>query len=190
MAKFGKKKTWQKQTLRMQDNHTWRAPDGYKIVVLDRGLVSFNIPRDWVVGEKTEPFEMYDRAEPDDNARLSVSYWRLPPGVDWTGLPLTKLLDDATKEEKENVLERGEIAKVDRDDLEMVWMEQRFQDTKEPREAFSRFTVARDWNVAVLFTIDYWVDDAQKMRPVWAEIVRSLQLGRYIEDPTKGITLQ
>ncbi len=173
-------------SMRLKDNHTWKAPKGYKIVVLDRGAVSFNVPEKWEVG-KLEPFEMHDVAPPKDNVRLGVTFWRTPPGVDWTGLPLAKLLADSTEGSELEILARGEIARHSRTDLEIVWMENRFLDPIEKREAFSRIALARGWDVHVLITLDYWVDESEKHRPAWHEVINSLQLGRYIEDPTKGI---
>jgi len=70
-----------------------------------------------------------------------------------------------------------------------VWTEHRFLDPVEKREAHSRIATARGWDVQVLITFDFWVDDAANMRPVWNEVLRSLQLGRTIEDPTKGAVL-
>jgi hypothetical protein len=185
-----KKKQFVKTTLKMKDNHTWKAPAGYKIVVLDRGVVSFNIPVEWVVA-KTEPnFEMNDKAPPDDDARVSVSFWRTPPGIDWSGLPLLPLLADATKESRANdILDQGEIIRSPRSDIELVWREQRFVDPVEKREAYTRVAVARGFDVQALITSDFWVSDQERLVPIWAEILNSLQLGRYIEDPTKGIPL-
>jgi hypothetical protein len=182
------RKPFDKQTLRLQKNHTWKAPDGYKIVVLERGAVSFNVPEGWFLA-KLEPVELYDREPPDDDARISVSYWRLPPGVDWTGLPLDAMLADATKDGTLQVLERGELVKSTRSDIELVWSEHHFMDPQENREAYSRVALARGFNIQVLITADFWVDDLAKLKPVWAEVLRSLQLGRVIADPTKGVTL-
>lgn len=175
----------QKQTLRLKDNHTWKAPDGYKIVVIERGLVSFNVPQSWHVA-KLEPFELNDKAPPNDDARLTTSFWRLPPGVDWSGLPLVPLLAKATEGSDLEILERSDIFPTPRTDLEMIWTEHRFMDPVEKREAYTRIMVARGWDVQVLITFDFWVIQAKKFRPVWDEVLRSLQLGRYVEDPTKG----
>ncbi|MEO8606602.1 MAG: hypothetical protein ABI690_01870 [Chloroflexota bacterium] len=185
--KFKKQPQYQKKTLRMKDNHTWKAPPGYKIVVLDRGAVSFNVPTSWVVA-KTEPFEMNDAEPPDDDARLTISFWRFPSTIDWTGLPLAPLLEQSTTEveNKHKVLEQGPVMKSPRTDLELVWRQERFQDPVEPREAFTRIAVARGWGIHTLITFDYWVDDARRFKHVWDEAIRSLQLGRLIEDPTRG----
>ena len=185
------KGNFQKSTFRLKQNHSWKAPKGYKIVVLDRGAVSFNIPEAWVVGS-TEPFEVYDREPPEDETRLSTSFWRTPPGIDWSGLPLDDLMRKATVNlhKDDDVLSHSDVFTSLRTDLELVWAEQHFIDPNEKREAITRVAMARGWDVQVLITCDFWVDDAEQIVPVWDEVLRSLQLGRTIEDPTKGVTLQ
>jgi hypothetical protein len=184
-----KKQPLQKQTLRLKDNHTWKAPKGYKIVVLDRGKVSFNVPEAWHLEQMEPHIELYDKAPPDDNSRLSVSTWQTPPGIDWSGLPLDDLLQKSTDGSELEILERGKITRSSRGDIELVWTEHRFFDKPEQREAFSRIAIARGFDVHALFTLDYWVDDSPQIRPIWNKIIQSIQLGRYIEDPTKGETL-
>ncbi|MBX3061340.1 MAG: hypothetical protein KF726_00090 [Anaerolineae bacterium] len=173
-------------------NHAWKAPAGYKIMVLDRGTVSFNIPQDWILA-KLEPVEIHDGEPPNDNARISVSFWHLPPGVDWSGLPLTKLLTDSLQGGSQStikMLERGKISEANRDSMELVWTQSRFLDLPQNREAYSRVAMMRGFNVAVLISFDFWVDDAKKLQPVWDELLRSINLGRSVADPTKGIVLQ
>lgn len=174
--------------LRLQDNHTWKSPPGFKIVVMDRGAVSFNIPENWVITEY-EPFTLRDAHPPDDEAGVQITMWRFPPGIDWTGLPLDKLLTDAMKGTDKDVLEKTPIGRLARTDIEIVWTEHRFIDEKEKREAYSRFSFARGFDVQALFTFSFWVTDAGWCRPIWEEMMRSLQLGRVIQDPTKGETL-
>ncbi|MBZ0281164.1 MAG: hypothetical protein K8L97_10515 [Anaerolineae bacterium] len=182
------KKRMETGKLRLQDKHTWKAPNGYKIVVIDRGAVSFNIPQDWVVA-KLEPFELNDRLPPHDDARISTSFWRLPPGVDWSGLPLAPLLTKSVEGSSMEILARGGVIKSTRTDIELVWTEHRFIDPKEKREAFSRFALARGFDVQAFISCDFWVDDALRLHPIWDEVLRSLQLGRVIQDPTKGAVL-
>lgn len=177
------------QRHRLKDNHTWTAPKGYKILVLDRGAVSFNFPETWLLAKMEPNVELNDAAPPNDNSRLSVSFWRTPPGIDWTELPLEPLLLQSTQGSDLDILERSGIFKSDRTDLEMVWTQHRFMDPKEHREAYSRIALARGWDIHVLMTCDFWVDDLDKIKPVWDEALRSLQLGRKIADPTKGATL-
>jgi hypothetical protein len=183
------KKLPPKQTLRLHDNHTWKAPDGYKIFVMDRGAVSFNIPETWVLAKIEPNVEFNDCEPPDDEARLSVSMWRTPPGIDWTGLPLGELLQKSAEGGTVKILSRSGIIKSMRTDLEMVWTEHKFRDPKEKREAFTRIAIARGWDVHVLITVDFWVDDLARIEPMWEEVLRSIQLGRVIEDPTRGVTL-
>jgi hypothetical protein len=49
--------------------------------------------------------------------------------------------------------------------------------------------LARGWDIQVFMTLDFWVEDAGLLAPVWDELLRSLQLGRSIEDPTRGAVL-
>lgn len=186
--KYKPKKTFTKATGRLADNHTWKAPPGYKIIVIDRGAASFNFPAKWIV-KGFEPLEIHDADPPNDNARLMVTIWKFPSHVDYTDLPLVGLLAQATSQTEREMISKSEIFQPKRDDLQIAWVEHRFIDTVEPREAFSRIAVVRYLGIHLLITFDYWVDDARKMTPVWDELLRSLQMGRYIADPLKGETL-
>src|ERR1700712_3409332 len=121
--KYKPKKLPKATTMRLKDDHTWKAPDGYKIVVIDRGLVSFNIPQSWVVTDM-EPFTVRDAPVPDDKAGLQVTAFRLPHNVDWSGLPLAPLLlQAASNPQTYQVLTRSELIRDARTDLELVWIE-------------------------------------------------------------------
>lgn len=180
---------WEKRTLKLKNKHSWKAPPGYSIFAADRGAVRLNYPHGWAVVPADDCIQFCDKQPPNDNCRLAVSYLRLPP-VDLSGLPLTKLLPGAMQSsESRQVLLRGEPVSVQRDDIEILWAELRFVDTKEHREAFSRIAMARGSNLQALITFDYWVEDAARLEAVWNEVMRSVQLGRYIEDPTEGDVL-
>lgn len=174
--------------LQLKPDHTWKAPPGYKVLVLDRGAVSFNIPENWLI-HKMEPLELHNAPPPDDDARISVTFWKMPPGIDWSGLPIDRLLEQSVQGTEREILSKTPIKRLPRTDIEVVWTEHRFIDTVEPREAYTRITVARGFDIHILITMDYWVDDAARFRPVWEEVIRSLQLGRIINDPTRGETL-
>jgi hypothetical protein len=183
------KQKWQKSEMRLADNHTWSAPKGYTIFVADRGAVSFNFPETWLL-KKFEPIEIHDGEPPNDNARISMSFWRTPPGVDWTGLPLAPMLRQAvTTGRKLEILHTSDVHTYPRQDIELVWIEQMFMDPVEKREAFSRNLIARGFDVQTLITFDYWMNHAPLMTPHWDEILRSLQLGRVIKNPLKGTNL-
>jgi hypothetical protein len=180
------KAQWAEQTLKLKNRHSWKAPPGCNIFVADRGAVRFNYPHGWAVVPADDCIQLCDKQPPNDNCRLAVSYLRLPP-VDLSGLPLAKLLPAAMQSsENRQVLQRGEPVSVQRDEVEILWAELRFVDTKEQREAFSRIALARGSNLQALITFDYWVEDAQRLEPVWDEVMRSVELGRDIDDPTAG----
>lgn len=178
------------KTFKLKENHSWKAPAGFKIVVLDRGAVSFNIPEKWFVA-KTEPFEIHNAVPPDDDVRISVTFFRTQAGIDWSGLPANALLEHSLKDVADrDTLGTTTITRIARSDIEVVWAEQRFIDPVEkPREAFTRVTLARGFDIHAIISFDYWVNQAAQYRPVWSELVRSLRIGRVIADPLKGETL-
>ncbi len=183
-----KKPRWSKQTLPLKSSHTWKAPPGYQVFVADRGAVRFNFPRAWVVEPEADCIALYDQKPPKDDCRLAVSYLRLPP-VDWSGLPLAELIAELVKDDHRPVLARGKIMAVPREGLELAWTEVRFMDPQEKREAFSRLALARGSKLQALITFDYWAEDARRLTPVWDEVMRSVELGRYVTDPTAGDVL-
>jgi hypothetical protein len=176
---------WHKQVLKLQKDHGWKAKPGYKIFVAGRGAVRFDYPAHWVVIPDTISVKFHDREPPDDDCRLEVSYLHLPPGVDFSGLPLTKLLDEALKGDTRGIFDRGNIVKVERPDLELVWRELFFMDPVEKRLACTRACMARGSGVQPFITLDFWLDQTDRIVPVWDEVLRSLQLGQYVEDPTR-----
>jgi len=182
------KPRWEKQTLSLNDHHTWKAPPGYSIFAADRGAVRFNFPHSWVIVPASDCIELYDQQPPDDNCRLAVSYLHLPP-IDWSGLPLAQLIATLIEEDRREVLAREEIVNVPRADLEVAWTGIRFMDSQEHREAFSRVALARGWNLQALITFDFWAEDAARWGPVWDEVMRSVELGRYVDNPTIGDVL-
>ena len=187
--KYKPKKTFKQTTHQLADNHTWRAPSGYKIFVIDRGAASFNIPADWFM-KQIEPLELLDKEPPDDNARIMVTFWRLPPNIDWTGLPLSQLLDVSTKDSQHERIAQGNIVQPKRQDgIELVWREDRFLDPGENREAYTRIALARGFGAALLITCDCWPEDRTRISPHWNELLRSIQMGRVIADPLKGEVL-
>ena len=175
------------KTMKMREDHTWRCKPGNTIFVADRGAVRFDIPRDWSVVVDGGPAKIYDKAPPDDNCVLQLSIFHLPPGIDWTELPIDKMLYDATSDDRDGtVLTRGDVIYKRRRDLEYAWRESRFMDPEEERPAYSRTCVARGSNIQPLITFEFWPEDRERLVPVWDEVVRSLRLGQYVKDPTRG----
>jgi hypothetical protein len=184
-----RKSSYKQEVVKLKANHSWNAPKGYKIFIADRGAVSFNIPEKWFIAKFEPHLEIHDAKPPHDDARISVSFWKFPPGIDWTGLPLIPLLKQSIEGSEMEIIEEGEVISVARDDIEAVWIERKFIDPVEKRDAYTRILMARGFDVQVLITSDFWADDTKRLHPIWDEVVRSLQLGRVIEDPTKGPTL-
>lgn len=184
---------WERQQLRLRQNHGWKTKRGCQIIVVDRGAVRIDVPKSWVMTFETDESSgrttlvLTDRPSPKDDCRLQVTALYTPPGIDWSDLSLTQLLEHATSGPDENeVLGRSLAVHEQRRDLELVWIETRFIDPGEKREARSRTCLARRDEVHALLTLDYWPEDGRRFLPIWIEIMRSLRLGEYVEDPTRG----
>jgi hypothetical protein len=177
---------WRKSTHRLNKDHQWRAKPGYNVFVADRGAVRFDIPRDWVIIPGPDAIKFYDRQPPDDDCILQMTLMRLNPEIDWSGLPLRQLFEATTGGDHREVEPRGEVNEIRRQGVELVWQEFRFIDENEHREAYSRSCLARSGILLPLLTLDFWPEDLKRIDPVWNEVLRSLRLGEYIEDPRRG----
>ena len=94
------------------------------------------------------------------------------------------------KGDKRPIYHIGAIREVKRPDLELAWAEMSFIDPPEQREARSRICLGRGSLIQPLITMEFWEDDRARFAPVWDDVLASLQLGVYIEDPTRGPTIQ
>ena len=157
---------WEREHLPLPDDHHWKVRDGYKLFIADRGALRFAIPGDWIVTPGSDSIRFTDREPPDDDCLLQASIIHLPPGIDWTGLPLMKLLDDM----------------IATDSRKLAWIESSFIDPIGKREARDRACFARGYDLQAFITMDYWPEHRQRFIPVWDEVLRSLRLGEYVED--------
>lgn len=176
---------WHKETLKLKDNHNWQAKPGYRIFVAGRGAARFCFPQPWIMEPDSDSIKFYDSKPPDDNCRLAFSYIVIPP-IDWSGLPLSELINTAVQGDERNLEPAGDVIRVPREDMELAWAEFRFNDPVEEREAFTRLSIGRGVAVQTLITLDFWPEDRQRLDPVWDEVMRSLVLERYVSDPTIG----
>jgi hypothetical protein len=176
---------WSKETSKLKKDHSWKATPGFRVFVADRGAVRFNIPQGWVIEPDSDSIKFYDGKPPDDNCRLACSYLRLPP-IAWSGLHLSQLIKVATEGDPREATLVGEILEKQRPGLELAWADFEFLDPEEQRKAFTRICIARGSGIQALITLDYWPEDGARLAPMWQELSRSLQLGRYIADPTVG----
>jgi hypothetical protein len=174
------------ESLKLKRDHRWRARPGHRIFVADRGAVRFDFPQGWVLRMGERSVCLHDREPPEDDCRLEVSFTRLPP-VDWSGMPVEQLLDTAVGSDTREPGGRGQTRVVRRHGLRLAWTELRFADPVEHRPARSRILVGLGNNVQCLITFDFWETDAARLAPAWDEVVRTLELGIHIEDPTTGL---
>ena len=182
------KLNWIKETLELKEDHNWQSNPGYKIFVAGRGAVRFDVPQDWHFEPQEKSFSFHDAPPPNDDARLEVSYNQLPQG-DWSLFPLQHTLKKVVEEDSRNVIDKSEIITIKRQTARIVWTELKFIDSNEDREAFSRICIGLGSNVQCLITFEFWADQAEKMVPVWDEVMRSLVLGLYIRDPRTGFAM-
>jgi hypothetical protein len=180
---------WDKEELKLAEKHSWKAKPGHRIFVADRGAVRIDYPQDWVCLPDDDSIKFHDKQPPDDDCRLAVSYIRLPP-IDWSGLLLSDLLKTAMKADERPIYHISKIYLVKRPDLELAWAEMSFVDPPEQRDARARICLGRGSNIQPLITMEFWEDDRARFAPVWDDVLASLQLGVYIEDPTRGPTIQ
>jgi hypothetical protein len=83
-----------------------------------------------------------------------------------------------------------------RPNLEIVWTERRWMDKGEQREARTRYLFGRGrgippgatqpHDILPFVTMDFWPEDAPRCNAVWKELVRSLRVGEYVDDPRHG----
>ena len=170
---------WARPDERMPKDHNIRAKPGYKVFIGNRGEVMFSVPEPWFVTIGDDSIRMNDKEPPDDNCVLQVSIHYLPFGIDFSGLPVRKMVEelpDADDDERKT-LSRGKVIEVRRPDLEFAWGESRILDVKENREALSRLCLARASYIQALITFDLWPEDVDKFNPVWDEVLRTLKVG-------------
>lgn len=180
---------WEKREFNLPATHRWQARKGNKVFVADRGAVQFEYPSDWVVTPGEHSICIYDKAEPDDDIRLEFSVIRLPAikNDDWSGLPLSDLLEDTVLASDERGATRtGRNRRLRRPSLEAEWLEVDFFDPNQDRWAKSRMCLARGNGIQTFITMDYWPEDAATVRRVWDDVLRSLKLGEYISSPFRG----
>jgi hypothetical protein len=173
--------------LKLKANHTWRSKPGYSICVLDRGAVRFDYPSNWKVDMAEGAVYLHDREPSIESCDLGVSIFRVPM-ESIAELPMEEMLTHSLGSDR-HPYEQSEIRRVQRGDLEVVWLEQRYIEKTQNRDARFRAAIARGPLVA-LITMNYWSSRAAGLERVWEEVLRTLQLGLYVQDPTAGPVVQ
>ena len=168
---------WKRRTGRMKKDHDWKAAPGNKIFVADQGAMQFEYPEDWVIAfGESGSIRFFDQEEADADMRLEVSLIYVPP-IDWQGLSLTRLIDEAVlSEDPRKLTERGPFQELRRATLEAAWLEAGFTDPGENRKAHSRIGMARGPGAYSLITLDFWPEHAGRAHQVWDGVLNSLKL--------------
>jgi hypothetical protein len=188
MAKPPRKSNWSKQTLRLKDDHGWKCKPGYRIFVADRGAVRFDFPQDWIVRPADDgTIHMHDREPPDDDVRLSLTVIYLRDDVDWSDLKIPDVLREITNKGAREQRPYGPVVEVKKPRHDLAWSETSFPDPENGRMVKSRTALARYSNIQIVLTLDFWADMSPQFGKVWDEILRTLILGDYVEDPTQRV---
>ena len=175
------------EKLQLKANHTWKSKDGYSICVLERGLVRFDYPSTWIVEAEEGAVFLHDLPPSIESCDLGVSLFRVPAQA-IADLPLDEMLLHSLDSER-SPYHQSEIHRGERPDLEIVWLEQKYLDPGQNRDARFRVALARG-AVICLISMNYWTDRAPKLEPEWDEVLRTLMLGIQVSDPTAGPVVQ
>jgi len=175
------------EKLKLKDNHTWKCKPGYSVCVLDRGLVRFDFPSNWIVEPDEGAVHLHDRPPSVESCDLGASIFRVPAEH------VRELsLDDALRDSLGNdrtPYQQSEIHHIVRGDLEIAWLEQRYNDAEYKRDARFRVALARG-PVLCLISMNYWSNRAPGLERVWDEVLRTLVMGVMVADPTSSPVVQ
>src|SRR5438552_2961252 len=169
--------------LKLKSNHTWKSKPGYSICVLDRGRVRFDYPRDWNVEMKDGAVFLHDREPGIESCDLGVSVFPIS-AEEITDAPIDEMLLNSIEGDRKPY-QQSEIRHVQKGDVEISWLEQRYLESTQNRDARFRVALARG-PVVCLISMNYWSSRAAGLERVWEEVLRTLVLGVYVTDPTSG----
>lgn len=175
-----------KTTVPLPALHGWQCKPGNNLFIADRGAVAFEIPAKWVIRhDNKQTLTIHDRPPPDDQARISLTVFHLPPvRGGWKQLPLEKLLIEATESKARKQKKKGGkvpaapvVHREDRPELELVWLEKEpWTDPKNGKKIRCRQVLARARLVQCLMTFDVYEDAADRFQPTWEDVLATLQL--------------
>jgi hypothetical protein len=166
--------------------HSWKAKPGCRILVIDGGAVRFDFPRDWIASADSKYIRIVDREPPDDRCGLMVSSRRISDAT--SAIPIDHVLGEATRIETEErpIVHRGPVFSIIRPPLEGAWIQMRFRDRVQNREACTRICLACGGRTLATIVFDFWPEDECRVHFAWATLLETLAVGDYIDDPLTG----
>jgi hypothetical protein len=166
--------------------HQWKARPGCRILVMDGGAVRFDFPGEWIACADSKYIRIIDRDPPDDRCGLIVSTSRISVGM--TGIPVSHVLREATRDDTKErpILHRGPIISLFRPPLEAAWLQMRFRNRQQCRDACTRVCLARGGRTLATIVFDFWPEDELAVHFAWTALLETLAVGDYIEDPVTG----
>ncbi len=172
------------EKFRLKDNHTWKSKPGHSICVIDRGLVRFEYPSNWIVEPEDGAVHLHDREPSVESCDLGVSVFRMPAEhvreIDLDDM-LINTLGTERKPHEQSEIHHSKRA----DEADLAWVEQKYTDAEYDRDAIFRVALVRG-PVLCLISMNYWASRASGLERVWDEVLRTLVFGEPIADPTKG----
>ncbi len=175
------------EKLKLKDNHTWKSKPGYSICVIDRGLVRFDYPSNWIVEPDEGAVHLHDRPPSVESCDFGVSVFRAPAAY-VQELSLDDTLRETLSSDRKPYAQ-SEIHHITRGDLEIAWLQQNYLDAEYKRDARFRVALARG-PILCLMSMNYWSNRAAGLERVWDEALRTLVIGMHVKDPTAGPVIQ
>lgn len=176
------------ESYELEGGHGWEAAPGHRVFVGGGGAVRFDVPADWVLKPDAESFKFYD-AEPEKaDTRLEVSWFGVTRAC-WAAFPVEPLVREIVADDYRPISSVGEVCALTRAGLRLAWVEFRFRDPAEDREACSRVLVAVGATAQCCITMDYWPENAGRVSPVWDTVMKTLGLGVRVIDAAAGVVV-
>jgi hypothetical protein len=168
------------------NQHRWQATSGSRILVMDRGAVRFDFPKDWIPSADSKYILIVDRVPPLDRCGVMVACRRLSKAM--MRIPIKDLLHEITIGDTDSrpIMHRGPIHPIFRPPLEAAWRQMHFEDPVRHREACTRLCLARGGFTLATIVFDFWPEDELRYFLAWNTLLETLAVGDYIEDPMTG----
>lgn len=178
---------WKKQVFDLPDDHTWNAPKGYNVFIAGRGAVQFNVPQDWIIEPDDDSVKIKDKPTPKDDMAMAMSYYNIADML-WAHpqFPMSVIVNMMSDTDDRKPSWKSDIFLEERRDIEQAWLEIKFVDPLEQREAYGRWCLVRGKQLVCLITGECWPEHKARFEEVWREMLRSMILERYLNNPMRG----